>query len=284
MISINDFEKWKTNYPDFMTKYVVQEEGPRWGRVMCIWQEVKPGQSKVQHIYAASIDLQNGDIYLDCRKRKLWVKCCLYSLVQPIFFTVKTVYHLLLPISVPFEIYHTLQTARKQQKVTGIMLTKKIFKNIGKNIADIVRTPLYALVLTMVGIAGVLIGPLAPKTLYHIRMTIGKLERSLNWGVEHNSWNLFRCLHRIDNLTKIDWRYVHDYDNTEYIHDNESKKIEQTLHGLTNLAYLLINFRRENSRLFNDCFRTYPMNKPYISASTRQSFLENWKAEAGKQT
>lgn len=263
------FKEWKDKHSEFMQKHIVESEGSRWGRVICIWTEKRKESGKIttiEHTYAAAINLKKGDIYLDCRKRKVWAKCCLYSLIQPLVLTVKTVYHLLLPVSIPYEIYKTVKAARKEtQKVPGKELTKRIVKQIGKNLADTVRTPLYGMALTIIGIAGVVIGPLAPKILYDIRVTAGKVEKALNWGNENSPWILFKCFQPCDNLMKM-YEWSRQNKDTEYLKENE--KDDATLHGLTNFARAQIIFRRNNKALFNDCLKKYPEDKPYTSQST----------------
>lgn len=271
------FPEWKKTHSDFVKKYIFSEsESSRWGRVICLWEEKA---TKITHIYAACINLQTGDIYLDCRKRKIWAKCCLYSFTQPFVLTAKTFYHLLLPISIPYGIYKVvLEASQEEEKISNKELSKRIFEQIGKNLADIVRTPLYAIVLTIIGISGVLIGPLVPEKLYDIRMTITKIETALNWGDGYSPWNQFPCLLSIGNLMTIE-HYWSTYfkDDTEYFMNGNDRL---TLYGLTNLARAQVKFRRNNSVLFNDCFQKYSENKIYISRSTPETVkLEQFQKE-----
>jgi hypothetical protein len=273
MLPIN-FETWKEQHPTFMQQYVKMPEGQKWGRVICKWEE-KPSEvnqtitQNITHTYAAAINLKNGDIYLDCRKRKIWAKCALYSLVQPIILTAKTVYHLLLPVSIPLEIYKTVQAARKENpEISKKELAKRCFIQVGKNFADIVRTPAYAVALTVIGIAGVIIGPLAPKTLYDIRATAGKMEKSLHWGDDTSPWILFKCFQPISNLMTIGKEEWTRFNNATVYLKGKNDEESTTLYGLTNLARALIQFRRDHRAIFNDCFQKYAKNEPYKSKAT----------------
>lgn len=259
------FDEWKNEHSQFMRSHVVQTENSRWGRVISNWNEERTGSNQtLEHIYTPAINLKNGDIYLDCGARKIWAKCCLYSILQPIVLTVKTVYHLFLPFSIPYTIYKTVQAAKNEEnKISEAELMKKIIKEVGKNLVDMVRTPLYAIAITIVGIAGVIIGPFAPKLLYDIRITAGKLDKSLNWD-ENSPWILFRCFQPIDNLMTID-QWDREYKDTAYLKENE--KDDPILLGLTNYSRAQIKFRRDNHALFNDCCQKYPQDKPFVSKS-----------------
>jgi hypothetical protein len=270
-----EFKQWKDEHSEFMQEHIKATENSRWGRVLCNWKEEKQikGQDPsiidhIDHFYAATVNLKNADIYLDCRPRKIWAKFSLYSILQPIVLTAKTFYHLILPISIPCIIYKTIQDAKKEEKkVSGKELTNRIFKQIGKNILDIGRTPLYAIALTVIGISAVIIGPLAPKILHDMRKTAGNIEKSLNWGNADSAWILFKCFQPVDNIMTID-QWDRTYIDTSY-HD-ENEKDASILNGLSNFARAQIKFRREHPALFNDCLQKYPEDKPYISAHLMQ--------------
>lgn len=251
--------------------HVVKNEGDRWGRLICRWIEKKETKT-IQHIFAACIDLhsENGDIYLDCSKKKTWVKICSHMVLFPLYAAVKTVYHLALPLSISIEIYLTLAKAkqdRKYKQMTRSDLTQRCIKQIGKNVADIVRTPIYATAMAVVSISAVIIGPLAPKTLYVFRTTLGEMEKSLNWGETGSIWTLYRCFQPYINLKDIKyWRYRESFPDTHYQEGfyNLDLPCNEILRGMTHYARSYISANRRGAQLFNGCKRL-SSDLPYIS-------------------
>lgn len=259
-----NFTEWKQKLPDLVQNQIIEQPGSKWGRVICVWKEKKE-TSAMEHLYAVTINLQNGDIYLDCRPRKIWAKCCLYTVIQPILLTAKTIYHMLLPFSTAVAIYQTVQAAKQEEtKISAKELSKRIVVAIAKNVADIFRTPVYALALTIVTLAALIIGPLAPKSLFHFRMALGNMEKSLYWGNGDSAWILFKCFQPVENLMTVD-QWNRRQPDTEYLHEHGQEN--PTMNGLTNFARAQVQFRRHNNALFNDCLHKFPENKAYISAA-----------------
>jgi hypothetical protein len=266
-----DFPQWRKEHPSM--EQILEKENSRWGRIICKWTEKKEVEESqdpvlIEHLYASTINLKNADMYLDCRPRKIWAKFTVYSIFQPIVLTAKTFYHLILPISIPYIIYKTVRDANNEQKdkkteISGRELAKRIFKEIGKNILDIGRTPLYAIVLTVIGISALIIGPLAPKILHDFRRVAGNVEKSLNWGNADSAWIIFKCFQPIENLMTVK-EWSREYPDTSYY--PQKTKNRSILKGLANFARAQIKFRRENRALFNDCFLKYSQDKPYKSA------------------
>lgn len=224
----------------------------KWARINCEWVETKTDDTTLRHIYAACINLENGHMYLDCTKKKLFAKCWCLTFIRPLHAIGKTIYHLLLPISIPCEIYKAIQEATRVKANTWDT-TKIVVRNLGRNFADIIRTPLYATVLTIITLAGGVIGLLAPHRLYDIREIAGKIETALNWGEDWSFWMLAPCL-----TFKADLIYTVDYYN---------KNVEDISDGLSTFAKKQIEFRRHNRFIFNDCWRKLDANKVYRSAS-----------------
>lgn len=162
---------------------VVSQEGElNWGRLICIWREKQENGSLLIHTYAACIDGKDGSLYLDCRPRKILAKCLAHLLVRPLHTIIKTIYHLSL-----YPILHEIAKSYLSDK------TKQEKMNVFKVVADIVRTPLYGLVLTITTLAVLIAGAFAPENLYDGRRLLGKIEQSSNWGQRHTFWTLAKC-------------------------------------------------------------------------------------------
>src|SRR5262249_48211820 len=143
------------------------------------WKEKGTGFT---HIYAPVVNIQTGEIYLDCSKKKIYAKIVIQTLLRPFLSVIKTAYHLAIPISIIHIIYTTIQERKKYDRREACILENCI-KNSLKSIADIVRTPVYGVAIIIVGIAIIIIGPFAPNTLYTSREILGKLMKSLYWSV-----------------------------------------------------------------------------------------------------
>lgn len=177
----NYIQNYQILHPELIDRIQLSESpNCKWGRFLCKPAVEGEGKEGLFHIYAAGLNLETGDLYLDCTKKKIYAKCCTFLLVNPFWGIIKTAYHLLLPVSIPLTIYHTVKEAKKGKKpYRSNEIVRRVFVNIARNCADIVRTPLYTLVNTIVTLAAVVIGPFAPKKLYDLRSLIGKIEQSL---------------------------------------------------------------------------------------------------------
>ena len=182
------FQAWLADHPDFEKKIV--KENSRWGRILCKWDEKKQDGEILTHHFAACVNLKNGDVYLDCRKRKLLAKNITLSVFRPIHAVIKTIYHACLA----GVIVSIIKGIRHKES------TKTILKNCAKSLADIVRTPFYGTVLTVINIASVILAAFSPKSLYDMRDIQGRIEQRLNWGEKHTGWTLARCFQSAFNI------------------------------------------------------------------------------------
>lgn len=257
-MSQTTFQNWRLKNP-FIESHLFYPEGQkcRWGRIRARWIEKGSDGKNLTHLCAFLFDLQTGDIYLDCRKQKIYAKFVVLSLSRPFFGLTKTVYHLFLPISIPLEIFKAVFNGI-QQNHSFKEIAEESLCNVKHNIVDIARTPIYTIALTIVSITAVIIGPFAPNKLYDLRALAGRLEKALNRGTE-NFWMAAPCFQPLNNVMNI---HHQDYtkSNTEY-------DAEPTLHGLNNLVRSYVKFRRNNRNLFNDCGRLQSKNSPFISSA-----------------
>lgn len=253
-MQLQSFNNWRKNHV-CIEHHIFYPEGKnfRWGRFKGSWTEKTQSGHSLFHRCAFGLDFQTGDLYVDCSATKIWTKCIGLSLVCPINGLIKTGYHLFLPLLLGIK---TAQKINKNWKVNGLTITPFVVDEIKHHIIDIFRTAIYTTAITIVSVAAVIIGPLAPRKLYEWRHVIGQLEKSLNRG-EHTIWTVARCFQPIGNLMEID-RLSDDYLDSEY--DNDP-----ILHGSNNLTRKYVRFRRHNRNPFNDCCRLFPKNQAYLS-------------------
>lgn len=252
------FQNWRKDNP-FIEDYFFYPEGEdcHWGRVKANWNEKREQGKDLSHLCAFTIDLQTGDIYLDCSKRKIWAKCLLLSAARPLYGLVKTVYHLVAPLSIPIEIFKAIVEGRERQQSSS-EIAAAAWRNVKNSLTDIIRTPFYTIAMMIVTLAGIIIGFFAPHKLYDIRALAGRLERDLNRGQE-NLWTIARCFQPLNNLMDIHKKNYKTLD-TEYEDD-------PTLQGLNNLARSYVNFMRKNRNPFDHCGALQPKNVPFTSAA-----------------
>lgn len=213
--------------------YDRESSANQWKRIKCEWKEKAPN---LTHVVACTINAQTTDLYLDCRERKIWAKCVALTFIRPLHTIIlKTVYHILLPISLPLEIASRYLTARKYnlsiQKTICLCVVKVFY-----SLQDIFRSPLYGTILTIISLSGVLIGPIAPEKLYDIRELYSKVESSLNDGKQISAWRLAPCFLPFTNLRRVK-RDLRKFDATEY-YKNEF------MDGLANRARAIVKLYR----------------------------------------
>lgn len=253
------FQNWQESHPFLKNSLIYSDDkNCHWARIRANWKEKKIDGKTLSHLCAFTIDLHTGDLYLDCRKRKIWAKCFALTLGRPFFGLVKTMYHLFLPLSIPMEIFKSIFIG-VQQKQSFYQISQLSLRNIKNSLADIIRTPVYMTAMTIVTLSAVIFGPFAPLKIYDLRALAGRLENALNRG-EESIWNMAPCFQPLDNIMDI---HQHNFEkaDTEY-------EAEPALHGLNNLARSYVKFRRRNHNLFNDCGFLQPLNKPYTSAAS----------------
>lgn len=230
----------------------------KWGKFNCRWVE-KQNDDWLIHNYIACVDLNTGNAYLDCSPKKLWAKCAVLTLARPLNTCLKTLYHLAFPISIPIEIGRSIyaDVNNKRDPQSAKQISRNALKFAARSLADIVRTPVYGLAMTIMTLAGVLIGPFSSRNLYSIRKIVGNLEKGLNWGKQYSFWNLNLCFQPIFNLMTVH-KKSQVYSDTEYETPNP------TLRGVTNVIRNHIQFNRRYRNVFNFCQRL-PRNQEYTS-------------------
>ncbi|WP_068471293.1 hypothetical protein [Candidatus Protochlamydia phocaeensis] len=250
-----NFKQWKDAQP-FIQDRLIQPENSRWGRAICYWFEKKAQGHVFQHVYAAAFDASNGDLYLDCSRFKISVKCLCLSAVFPVWMAIKTGYHLALPLSIPLEAFKALHKGFRED-LSFKQMAHESGWHVVRNIADIIRTPLYGIALTVMCLAGAILGLFLPDKLYDIRKRIGELEKSLNWQDTQSFWTRAACFQPFENLMDVHER--------NRIHADTLYEGNPVLHGLNNYARALIQFKRRQRNLFEDCYQLQDSQDVYLS-------------------
>jgi hypothetical protein len=234
----------------------------KWGRIDCQWMEDKENGdvTQLEHHFFPLINKTTGDIYLDCSKRKIYVKFIVHSIIRPVLILGKTLYHAAFFISIPHIIAETIARGKKNE-LAGGEIAKQCVKNSFKSLADIIRTPLYGVAMEVVSATALIVGPLAPRTLYTLREAIGALVRSLNWNDRQDYMNdLFMCFQPIKSIDRMIKTAQRDNRNpVGYIQIQLNQYAENN-----------IKFRRENRTPFNDCYRLVDPNVEYSSPSYKK--------------
>lgn len=259
-MSTTSFNNWQLTHPNFASS-IIHREGNccRWGRIHAVWNEKVNTSGSIAHRYAFTIDKKTGDLYLDCRKRKIWAKFIFLSVGYPLFGFLKTLYHLAFPLSLPIELFKAMQKGRRESlpfKEFHIHAFKKIIFSL----LDTVRTPFYHLVLSIFSIAALIIGPFAPIKLYDFRTLAAKLESDLYRQDE--AMALAPCFHSIANVMTIGIDRKDEADDSIY-----EANWDNTMKGLSNLARSCIWHRRKYAVIFNDCGMLLQKGKPFISSA-----------------
>lgn len=182
----------------------------------------------LHHEYHACANIKTGDIYLDCRRRKIALKHFTLALFRPIHFTIKTIWHA--TIVGPL-IKESILTFRGKNK-------EPLSCRMIKSCADIFRTPAYGVAMTVTHVVGLLLGCISPNTLYKTREIAGKLEYAFLRGKTQDAWA--PCFMPIRKITS---------------------------YNLSDFGKKNIRFRRNKRAIFNDCCLLLSVEKAYISAA-----------------
>lgn len=253
-LSITDF---LVEHPD-LKPFVIHTEGnnSKWGRVICQWHEKKTDH---KHLFIPLINLETGEMYLDCSKKKIYAKFIAHTLIRPLHIFLKTIYHAAFVISIPLAIIETIFQGKKDHPEYQEIFYSCL-RNSCRSLADIVRTPLYGIAMMVVSIAALLITPFYPYTIYSMREWIGQLIQSLEWHeIDHYDRDPFPCFAPIDSLSEAHF-FNKKYDNTYYKTGASAYEI-----GLNNLARAYVEFRRTHYHPCNDPLRLLDPEVQYIS-------------------
>lgn len=242
-----------------------QEENPDWKSVAGVYKRDSETLQRLpmkwteegvgEHEYHAGINVKTGEIYLDCRKRKIFTKCLFLTFFRPIHTCVlKTAWHLSIIGPLVAEIISIAaqqkeaNAAEGQAPLSGGQIAKRLVVSTGQSLLDILRTPLYGIAMTIVYIAGVVIAPFSPNSLYRVREYAGFLERRMlrvQDIFDGGGWVLTPCFNPMLNISTV------------FVEGND----------FSWFARSQIGFRRSHRALFNDCLRLFSHQAVYKSAA-----------------
>jgi len=207
---MNTLRQWESENRDFINNYIKRtSKNPSWGKISYGFEGVVNGVER-KIIFTDYIDLTTYDLYKKKPSHafKVCATCCSMIFARPLKTVIKTCYHLCFPISIPKEIYEAIREERSRAIKDPAYHNRNIFL-VGtiaamKSLADIIRTPLYGVALTIISIAGVLIYHIKPALLHDLRKIHGKVELSLCWGNKQRC--LVMCFVPMENLMKVQRR------------------------------------------------------------------------------
>lgn len=231
------FNKWLADHPEVQNQIQTPYgKNARWGRLVCKWSK-KKGESEITHIFAACINLQNGDIYNDDEKKIIYVKTGLLVFARPLLnIFAKTLYH------AGYEISRT--AAGKQNKKTCL-------KNCITHLADIIRTPLWSLAMTVVHLSALILTPIRPSLIYDFRKIAGKIDKDLLRGDNKSFWLYAPCFQPETNLQTL----AKDFGKRMFLDTIYADKGNTLQRGISNLARANILHSQHDNK------------KPYISGA-----------------
>lgn len=262
MTSISGLDRFLQNHPEF-TPFIskTEDENSKWTRIIFPWKEIKPDQENtLEHIFTPLVNRENCDYYLDCTKKRIYMKFLHHTAYRPFDIVFKTIYHLAIPISIPHIIYKTIQESEDDGLTRG-QIAVRCITNSCNSLVDIVRIPLYGVAFTIINIAALVIGPFAPSTLYTFREITGQLIISMYRGNPAEYRKDFPCF-QPDNLNDLNHFGQKTFPDTEYPSDALPYEI-----GMNNYTRAMIVHWR---RTYNPCIQLLGKldpKKAFVSSS-----------------
>lgn len=214
----------------------LKELSPRWGELTYGWQDNQGNR----FTYVSSVELATKDIYGDGSSFIIAKKCAALILVRPIHTLVMTLYHATL-LGVGHHLWH--YAAGNQDGTSCI-------KNCAKSLADIIRTPLYGIVLTVLAAVSALSYPLIKDRIFDLRTVMGKIEQSLFWGERHASATLAHCFQPMANLNTIADHHRWKIEQDCIAYPADATPTEKALANLAHAHTLKLNDLHERCKNF----------------------------------
>jgi hypothetical protein len=227
---------------------IIRSEGPQspWVGLICHWPQKLSAEEKAKQKNETGVKDHRVLTIYNCNTKKVYnadpkgtiaLKFLGLTLASStIILIFKTLYHVFLPLSLTYQIItkvkHVQKKALQQDKpIAKLDLAKKILKVIGKNLIDIIKTPLFAIAMTIVLLASLILAPFKTSLLYVGRWFYGELLMSLNWGKKITLWCIAPCMLPLADLTKNENKRNYKEVDTDY-YDVPGTD----LHALNNVA------------------------------------------------
>ncbi len=237
--------KYPLNIPGIDPNDIIRIEGPdsKWAKLICRWKkkiQTPEGMEIVPKKLKTVINCKTEKVYLGDSKKVIAAKFSELSLATPVFMTVKTIYHLFFPLSLPYQIYITMHemkklealAVKKGQEPPPRDLASRVARVILRNFIDIVKTPLYMVAMTVVAVSTLILAAIKPQILYEGRVLYGEMLMSLNWGEKKTLWTLALCMQPLADLkNENEKKFQYVADDIEYNAPSGTK-----LHALNNMA------------------------------------------------
>lgn len=250
----SDFTRFIASNPNWEQELdIYTRDDPVYKRIKCTWTE-----NELVHEYHSVINTLTGRIYLDCRKRKIFCKLALFSILQPVVICIKTLWHASIVLPFALEVEKFLN---KKQSLYDLK------NHTFQSLADIVRTPVYGLAMTVLAIASCALAFIRPNSIYKMRDAVVNLqkrllrdqlyfvvdgspeEKILRNNSLYDTWNIFPCFYPI--------YIIYDNSGSKWLKENVKPYICERQ----------VETRRDERMLFNDCLMLHPQDKAYISAA-----------------
>lgn len=240
--------KYQVNIPGVDPRDIIRIEGPKskWVRLVCHLKEVEKDAQGNKIV----VERDTINTLFNCKTEKLYnadsktdlaMKFTALSFGAPIALIVsKTIYHLLFPLSLSYQIYRVVRVAKKQkdaaldkgQEKPKINLASRITKVVIRNFIDIVKTPLYGIAMTITALSTLILSGVNDNILYEGRALYGEMLMSLNWGNKDTLWSIGACMQPYANLkNKNEKKYHYIAKDIEYDAPPGEK-----MHALNNMA------------------------------------------------
>lgn len=264
--------------------YTTQGKDSKWGRLVLTWNEKLPDGKTKEHKYAAMVNRETGELFLDCRPHKLLAKCFTTTLGHPLMSIAKfgrdalkickETHRKLNPmkeVAVP----NTTGSANGIEGGSGS--TKWVpdkkpplcerFKIVAICIKDLLRdaarSTLYGIALPIISAVGTLVAGVTvlfalfkirilmlENLLYNIREFSGKVEKAFQRG--ETSLTLAPCF-QPENINRligsIKTRLGNDWNSKDFI---EQFGQDESMRALNRWARNQLEYRRKNCCPFND--------------------------------
>jgi hypothetical protein len=218
IVEEDEIEDEETQLMRQVAAYTVVEEFSStgegtWGRLNCTWVEKRDGKLLV-HNYAACIDGENRDVFIDDTPSKIFAKCVTQLFVRPLFTLAKTVYALsFIPIFCEIKKYSL-------SKQSG----SDTLKNVGKALADIVLTPIFGTILTITTLAAIFFGIISISSMYESRKILGRIEQLSNWGKKRIMPATLAPCFQPKSLEEVKKYGIIEFNDTDYTEMNEIQR------------------------------------------------------------
>lgn len=191
-------QRFRATHPDYMNS-IIRPLSAKWGIIECSYKQRKNGKETVYHVPAV-INLLNGDLYPKSQTGKIQRECFKVTIMRP----------LITPVLMFMKILKLFQNIVLMVGKTffplGPTSRKNDLQKCMRPLADLVRLPLYGVVLTLISLAGIILSPFHSIGAYSIQELYGKVEQSLNWGKKQTFFTLapsFQSVFNIDSTKKL---------------------------------------------------------------------------------